>query len=703
MRHLLSCLLFLTVFSLFIPPCEAVMVGPGLQAVLQAGPPDGEVPVIINLADKADIGQVPIVLTNNTRAGKALRRNAFATALKDKADKTQRPLRALLQSRNSRRIRSLWLTNSIAAIVPSSVISELMSVPEVESIELDAVVQAPGVTPAATGNPIWGISAINAPALWNAGISGSGAVVASLDTGVDVTHPDLKYRWRGGACSTPPDCPSWFDPYNLTTLPYGIPATARSLTPLDYTHAHGTHTMGTMVGGSASFQGYAIGVAPGARWISAKVFDDASGASTISTILSAFQWALAPAGDAANAPDVINNSWVIGSQNTCDTSVLTAISNLTAAGIEVVFAAGNVDPGPAPSSSSFSPANNPGVFAVGAVDNLSNIGSFSALGPSACDGLSGRPLRTTNFPNLVAPGVVNNITPPKEGGILSSVPEGGLYGDYWYLEGTSMAAPHASGTAALLAGAMPSLTPAQIEEALEESAMPLGSPLPNNTYGYGLLDAEAAYRYAFVHFGKGNVPQIAGVPSSVDFIGVSQGSTSEEFSINIVNQGTSDLTINPGGISFTGLDPDDFSITNDNCSGHTISSLSGCTVVITFSPGAAGSRSGRLTIDSNDTVTPVLNLPLDGNDPVALAQGASIVATYPDIQTAADNCSNWDTVEMQAGSFTENPDFNLPLGITVSLQGGYDTAFGSQTGFTTVQGTLTISSGVVIAGNVIVM
>jgi subtilisin family serine protease len=697
MRHLLSCFLFLTVFSLFIPPCEAVVVAPGLLAVLQSGPPGGEVPVIINLADRVNINQIPILPANNTRAGKALRRNAFARALKDKADKTQRPLTALLHNRNIKEIRSLWLTNSIAATVPSSVISELMSVPEVESIELDAVVQAPLVILAAAGNPIWGISAINAPALWNAGIEGNGAVVASLDTGVDVTHPDLMYRWRGGTCSAPPDCPSWYDPYNDSTLPYGIPATSNSLTLLDYTHAHGTHTMGTMVGGAASFQGYAIGVAPGAKWISAKVFDDATGSSTISTILSAFQWALAPAGDAANAPDVINNSWVIGSQNTCDTSVLTAITNLTAAGIEVVFAAGNVSLPPATTSSSFSPANNPGVFAVGAVDNLDNIGNFSAWGPSACAG------RTTNFPNLVAPGVVNNITAPKEGGILSSVPEGGKYGAYWYLEGTSMAAPHVSGGAALLEGAMPSLTPAQIEEAFQQSALSLGSPLPNNTYGYGLLDVEAAYLYAFDHFGRGDVPQIAGVPSSVDFIDIAQESTSTAFTISIVNQGTADLTISPEGISFTGLNPDDFSITNDNCSGHTISSLSGCTVVITFSPAAAGSRSGQLSIASNDASTPVLNVLLRGNDPVALAQGTSIVATYPDIQTAADNCSNWDTVEMQAGSFTENPDFNLPLGITVSLQGGYDTAFGSQNGFTTVHGTLTISSGVVIAGNVIVM
>ena len=602
MKHLLLLIiLFLVTFSL----CEAAVIDPDLQAVLQAGPPDQEIPVIISLADKVDINQIPIVPANNMREGKAYRRNAFAKALKDKADTTQGPLMELLQGRGGKKMKSLWITNSIAVTVPASVITELMSSPQIASIELDAVIEAPLIEPSTTGTPRWNIGKVNAPALWGAGITGDGAVVASLDTGVDVNHPDLQYRWRGGACSAPPNCPSWFDPYNNTTLPYGIPATGGSFTELDATHAHGTHTMGIMVGGAASPIDNAIGVAPGAKWISAKIFDDATGSSTIGIILSALQWVLQPAGDGANAPDVVNNSWTINSQNTCDTSLLTAISNLTAAGIEVVFAAGNmaITTPPTTSSSSFSPANNFGVFAVGATDCVGSgctspsniIAPYSALGPSACSDRAG----TTNFPNIVAPG----------SNIWSSVPTGGRFGTYQYFFGTSMAAPHVSGAAALLAGAMPDLTPAQIEEAFQNTAQPIGSS-PNNTYGYGLLDVAAAYQYAFTSI-NGNVAQIASLPSSYNFGNV-QISTPVSNAFMISNRGTADLQINsvPNGVSLSGTNVSDFAITGDTCSGQILHFLSSCTVTVQLSPPSVGPESATLSIASTQ---PTLALPLSAS------------------------------------------------------------------------------------------
>ncbi len=170
--------------------------------------------------------------------------------------------------------------------------------------------------------------------------------------------------------------------------------------------------------------------------------------------------------------------------------------------------------------------------------------------------------------------------------------------------------------------------------------------------------------------------------------------------ILIVNQGTADLTI--GTVSISG----DFEIANDGCSGHAIPSLSSCSVSIT--PIGAGARTGQLSIASNDpAILTTLDIPLRGNDPVALAQGSAIVATYADIQTAAGDCGNWDDIRLQTTSpetpLAGSPVINLPLGITVSLLGGYDPAFESQTGSTTISGTLTISKGTVIIGNVIVL
>jgi subtilisin family serine protease len=589
---------FLFIFSLLtFSLSEAAVVTPDLHAVLQAAAANQEVSIIVNLADKVDINSLPAVVTPNYYGNaKVSKRNAIATAFREKSDKTQGSLRALLLSRGGKKMRPLWITNSIAVTVPAAVITDLMNMPEIESIELDAVIQAPILTPLATGTPRWNINKINAPALWSAGITGTGAVVASLDTGVDVNHPDLKNTWRGGTCSAPPDCPSWYDPYGNTTLPYAIPATGGSVTELDLTHAHGTHTMGIMVGDSTSPGNYAIGVAPGAKWISAKIFDDDGNAMT-SVILSAFQWVLAPAGDAANAPDVVNNSWVIGSQNTCDTSLLSAITTLTAAGIEVVFAAGNmlITTPPTTSSSSFSPGNNPGVFAIGATDSTNTIAPYSSLGPSAC------PARTTSFPNIVAPG----------SNVWSSVPLGGNFSNYWYLSGTSMAAPHVSGAAALLVGAMPALTPAQIEEAFEQTALPLGSPDPNNTYGYGLLDVAAAYLYIFGNL-KGNVPEIGSVPASYDF-GAVQLPTSLSNTFTIVNRGTTDLTIT--AISVTGPNSAEFVMqtTDDTCSGQTIPSLSNCTVTVQFLPTSIGPKEAVLSVQSNDPVQPTLDLPLNAS------------------------------------------------------------------------------------------
>ena len=153
MRHLLFVVIFfLFAFSL----CEAAVVNPELQAILQTVPSGQEIPVIINLADKADVNQI-ITPASNTREGKANRRNAVAKALKDKADKTQGPLKALLQGRGGKKMKSLWITNSVAVTVPASVISELSSLPQIASIELDAVIEAPLIEPSTTGTPRWNI------------------------------------------------------------------------------------------------------------------------------------------------------------------------------------------------------------------------------------------------------------------------------------------------------------------------------------------------------------------------------------------------------------------------------------------------------------------------------------------------------------------------------------------------------------------
>jgi len=130
------------------------------------------------------------------------------------------------------------------------------------------------------------------------------------------------------------------------------------------------------------------------------------------------------------------------------------------------------------------------VFTVGAVDSNNNIAIFSSRGPVTIDGSNRRK------PQLVAPGV----------DVYSSY----LLKTYAKLSGTLMSAPHVAGAVLLLWSALPLLRHNinLTEISLEQSALPLtttqlcgtdtSSSVPNNVYGYGLLNVEAAYQYAKV-------------------------------------------------------------------------------------------------------------------------------------------------------------------------------------------------------------
>jgi len=287
--------------------------------------------------------------------------------------------------------------------------------------------------------------------MWASGFTGRGVVVASLDSGVDAYHPDLGPRWRGGT-------DSWFDPYGQ-----------HPDMPVDMT-GHGTATMGVILGGDAG--GTTIGMAPGATWIAARIFNDAGTASTTAVHL-AFQWVLDPDGNPAtdDAPDVLNNSWAAGTIG-CSLEFQPDLQAVMAAGILPVFAAGNQGPA---AGSSVSPANLPEALAVGSVNASGVVDATSSRGPSACGEAS------TTYPELVAPGV----------GIVSA----DRYGLYQVATGTSMAAPHVAGALALLLSAHPGLTTAQQAAALEASAVDLGPAGADNSYGFGRIDVLAANQW----------------------------------------------------------------------------------------------------------------------------------------------------------------------------------------------------------------
>ncbi len=213
---------------------------------------------------------------------------------------------------------------------------------------------------------------------------------------------------------------------------------------------------------------------------------------TPATYTECYQWFIAPTdlnGEHPRpdlAPDVINNSWSCPPSEGCtDPNVLLAVvDNVRAAGILTAHSAGN-------SGSACSTINTPAAiydssFTVGSTDSTDTIASSSSRGPVTIDG-SNRPK-----PDVSAPGV----------GVRSALP-GTSYGNK---SGTSMAAPHVAGLVALLVSARPWLAGQvdQLETIIKQSAVPLtpllrpapspAQQVPNNTYGWGRIDAWAAYQ-----------------------------------------------------------------------------------------------------------------------------------------------------------------------------------------------------------------
>jgi len=421
----------------------AADIPPDLAAAMQRG---GDVPFIVHFSGGLNPQSFPA-----QGKGRGTQLAALIHSLRQQADSSQANAVALLQAHGARRLIQLWSINALAGTANQAAIEALAGLAEVSSITLDATLSAPSPQPAATSVPEWNLNAVSAPGLWSQGFTGSGTVIASVDTGVDAQHADLSGRWRGGLNS-------WYDPNGEHATPYDA-------------SGHGTQAVSLAVGGDAG--GTAIGVAPGAQWIGVKIFNDA-GVASLSGIHQGFQWLLDPDGDPATAdiPDVVNNSWGFPNlAGQCYLEFETDLEVLKAAGIAVVFSAGNQG-----SQGSVSPADNPAGFGVGAVDNNLNIASFSSNGPSACDG--------SLFPEVVAPGVNVRAADLTFNGFDPAA--------YTYVSGTSFAAPHVTGTMALLRQAHPEASVAALEQAVKDGANDLGLTGPDNISGYGMLDGVQA-------------------------------------------------------------------------------------------------------------------------------------------------------------------------------------------------------------------
>lgn len=413
-------------------------------------------------------------------------------ALMQYADTTQGQLQRELAARGAK-YEVLWLANALwVQAADRELLLWLDGRPEVAKLSQDVPFRAQLGMAERGSDPIHpknaqpngvepGVQQVNAPAVWAMGYRGQGIVVADLDTGVQWDHASLKAKYRGWDGITVTHHYHWFDP---------IEGRADAFDD----HRHGTHTVGTVLGDDGL--GNQIGVAPDAKWIACRNMDHGEG--SVARYVKCFQFALAPTDTKGNNPtpskaaDITSNSWGCAGdapyyEEGCDVpdALLNIVKAMRAAGMMTVASAGN--DGPSCETVHHAPATLNQAFSVGAVTHGNQIANFSARGPSKFTGQL--------KPDLVAPGV--------------NVRSAALGGGYNNLSGTSMAAPHVSGVVALLWSAVPWLR-GQIDETeaiLRHTATPINnfdticnqiptSVTPNNTYGFGLINAKAAVERA---------------------------------------------------------------------------------------------------------------------------------------------------------------------------------------------------------------
>lgn len=315
---------------------------------------------------------------------------------------------------------------------------------------------------------------MNAETAWDTN-DGTGVVVAVIDTGY-VTHSDLDanilpgYDFIGdtavsvdgdGRDNDPSDPGDWASAGDCGV---GEPATNSSW--------HGTHVAGTVAALTNNSQGVA-GVAYDAKVVPVRVLGKCGGYT--SDIADGIIWASggsvpgAPAN--SNPAQVINMS--LGGGGSCGSTTQNAIDTARANGTVVVVAAGNSNA----NASGFTPASCNGVINVAANDRQGNRASYSNFGSSIDVSAPG---------GEVSPTAANGVASTLNAGTQSPGAE-----NYVYFQGTSMAAPHVAGVAALLLEADPTLTPDEIETTLKNTARSLPGSCSGGC-GAGIIDARAA-------------------------------------------------------------------------------------------------------------------------------------------------------------------------------------------------------------------
>jgi serine protease AprX len=396
--------------------------------------------------------------------------------------------------RHGIKVTARWsFINSFAATVPGHKVGFLATMPGVRAVLADNPV-VKNSSAVDTKNLVNAYNySVRADKLWSAGYNGKGITVAILDSGIDTTsgiRNDFGSR---------------------------VLANVKINTSAVYVadkYGHGTHVAAIVAGDGTLSSGKYVGIAPGVNLLNVKFSDD-EGKASEKDLVNGLQWVY----DNREKYNirVVNISSNVAAQGSYrESPTAAAVEALWFAGVVVIVSSGNR--GGEECSVCYSPANDPFVISVGAIDDSGTkdtsddyMKNWSSYG-TTLDGHS--------KPELVAPGA--RIVAYMPGGALQkNHPSNVIDKAYFRMGGTSMAAPVVSGVVALVLQVRPNLTPDEVKWLLMETARSYKNQVPG-TGGLVTADTAAFWTKAIGRANQGLEPS----PLLAEMMGSTDSNTS---------------------------------------------------------------------------------------------------------------------------------------------------------------------------------
>ena len=520
--------------------------------------------VIVEMAEQYDN---PNLERGTAMMTRAQRRDYVVNELKHFSEHSQTEVVSFLTLQSTRDqvnvLHRFWIFNGMCCEATADCIRELSLRHDVRFVYLDKERQMMDLEQAEDNrdNPPqgiqWHVSKVRANEVWNypgtTGYTGSGIVVAVIDMGVNYEHNDISGNmWNG----------------NPQFQHHGWDFYYNDDEPMDY-NGHGSHVAGIV---ASKGPNYKSGVAPDAKIMALKVFgdhhsEDTPEGPTDDMLIRAVQFAL------EHGADILNLS--LGAVGVGGESVLRDVFvNVLNAGIVAVACAGNhgdrlaqypvpfniwtpgncPPPWHNPNQLSFSTGDPSAVICIGNTTQNDKKRFDSSIGPVTwamgnCIGDYNDYLFFPESPVIISGLVRPDVSAP--GTDIWSLAHNGDF--YCKMSGTSMAAPCVTGIIALMLEANPNLTPAQIDEILETTAIPCdGQTFKNNEYGAGRVDAYKAVTAAInanssvrYHISASKYPQsildtVSGTGHYLSGTECTLVASPAEYFIGWVKEGTSD-------------------------------------------------------------------------------------------------------------------------------------------------------------------